>query len=255
MFIEKALVNPVNEFIYGLPIDKCSDRELDWMVKNLLANFQKLYGCSINIAQVQNDYLSKKGYGTLDLMTFGTNSIEYFFLKIDTIFDILYQIYFKLCEPNRPSSQSKYKHLEVILKKYKDETGGEVKIKWLTPINAVRNRIAHGGYSIKCFRLEKHFAFQAYDLNLEERIKDDFGFFVNGRAIVYADLYTNFYTQKTHEFIQSFLAFVIHKVRTPDQDEASLGVLEEQLKQSASVLYYGGEETFINTSRQLGKRV
>ncbi len=254
MFEENALVNPVNEFIWGLPIENCSDKTLNWMIKNLLANFQKLYGCTVNIAQVQNDYLKKDNIGTLDLLTFNTNSVEYFFLKIDTIFDILYQVYFKLCEPNRPSSQSKYRHLEEIFKVYKDETGNEVQIKWLSPINAVRNRIAHGGFSIKCFFLEKHFAFQAYDLNLNEQIKDDFGFFVKNQPIVYTDLYTNFYAQKTHEFIRSFLAFINHKVSTVDREKAPLGFLEEQQKQSASVLYYGGEETFTETSKQFGKR-
>lgn len=255
MFIENALVNPVNEFIWGLPLNKCSDRALEWKVKNLLANFQKLYGCAVNIAQIQDDYLNQKNNGTLDLLVFGANSIEYFFLKIDTIFDILYQIYHDLCEPSRPSSQGKHKHLEKILKKYKDETGGEVEIQWLESINLVRNRIAHGGYSIKCFFLERHFAFQAYDLNLVGQIKDDFGFFVNNRQIVYADLYTNFYTQKTHAFIQGFLAFLIHKVSPSSQEEASLGILEEQQKQSAAFLYYGGDETFRNISRQIGKRV
>ncbi|MBW3527796.1 hypothetical protein KO533_14665 [Shewanella sp. NKUCC05_KAH] len=254
MFKENTLINPVNEFTWRLPVEKCDDKELDWMIKNLLANFQKLYGCTVNIVQIQSDYLENKNNGTLDLLTFNTNSIEYFFLKIDTIFDILYQVYFKLCNPERPAKKSKHAHLEDVFTEYKTKTGSEVDIKWLTPINAVRNRIAHGGFSVKCFILEEHFAFQAYDLNLNERIKDDFGFFVNERPIVYTDLYTNFYTQKTHEFIQDFLGFVIYKVSEGDREELPLGAFDKQQKESASALYYGGEKTFLNTSRQIGKR-
>lgn len=59
IFINGQIRNPLNEFIYSLPLEKCSDEKLDWLIKNLKANFYKLYSCSTSIAQIQKDYLSK----------------------------------------------------------------------------------------------------------------------------------------------------------------------------------------------------
>ena len=254
MFDKGSLKNPVNDFIWSLPIEKCGDKDLDWMIKNLSANFQKLYGCTINLLQIQNFYLNNKDQNYLDLMTLCTNSIEYFFLKINTIFEICYQIYVRLCGQNKMMGKSKHDHLEMEFESYRQETGCEIEFDWYAPINAVRNRIAHGGFSIKSFLSEGFLLFQAYDRNLDEKIRDDFGYLVQGGSLVYVDLYSTFFVSKTHRYIWQFLSFVIDRLIGAGSRCQELNIFELQQKKAAGVLCYGYEEIFISTTEQLGKR-
>lgn len=254
MFEKGFLINPVNDFAWSLPTEKCNDRELDWTIKNLSANFQKLYGCTINLLQVQNFYLNNKSQNYMDLATLCTNSVEYFFLKINTIFEICYQIYVKLCDPKKIAKQSKHEHLEIEFDNYRRITGREIAFDWYEPINAVRNRIAHGGFSIKSFLYEDFLLFQVYNRDLDEQILDNFGYLVHDKPLVYVDLYTTFYTTKTHQYIREFLEFVINRLTSGESANQDLSILERQQKNSGRVLYYGYEKIFISTAEQLGKR-
>lgn len=253
MFDDGFLTNPINDFIWSLPRDRL-DEELDWMVKNLSANFQKLYGCTVNIVQVQNDYLLQKRKGGLDLLTFCTCSIEFFHMKVDTIFDLTYQIYVKLCSPRNVPKRSKHEHLKERFARFNSETGSDLQLEWFEVVNTVRNRIVHGGFSIKTFIRDYYLAFQAYDRDLEEQLNDDHGFFFVDSPLIYADLYTNFYTSTAHEYIRKFLAFVIHCLRPESAAREPLDIVERQCKQSGSILYYGFEDVYLATASQLGKR-
>lgn len=249
MFKDGEIVNPVNDFIWSLPKDRCDDKVLDWNVKNLNASFYKLYGCTINIAEVQNAYLEKKTERALDLPTFCISSIEYFYMKANTIYELCYQIYERLCRPQRGGK--KHEHLNEVLAKYEQATGRHVQFDWVEPINTIRNRIAHGGLSIKGFTTGSHLAFQAYDSEVDEQITRDHGFLVGDGPLVRADLYTAYYTVHIHRFIHQFLGFVVHCLDGEPTDEATLGTVERQQKQAGATLCLGFEETFMATWGQL----
>ncbi|WP_238290114.1 hypothetical protein [Caballeronia novacaledonica] len=244
----------MNDFIWSLPIEKCGDTELDWTIKNLSANFQKLYGCTINLLQVQNFDFNDKSDSNVDLATLCTNLIEYFFLKINTIWELCYQIYLKLCDPKKTSKRSKHEYLEIEFDNYRRSTGREITLDWYEPINAVRNRIAHGGFSIKSFLSDDFLLFQVYNRDLDEQIVDKLGYVVHDKPLVYVDLYTTFYTTKTHQYIQEFLAFVINRMGNVGSTDEGLDILDRELRNSGKALYYGYEEIFISTAQQLGKR-
>ncbi|WP_124577540.1 hypothetical protein [Burkholderia contaminans] len=254
MFDKGSLLNPVNDFIWSLPIDKCTDKELDWTIKNLSANFQKLYGCTANLLQAQNFYLKNKTQNYMDLATLCTNSVEYFFLKINTIFEICYQLYAKLCPLQKRAKQPKHEHLEIEFDNYRKTTGRDITLDWYEPINTVRNRIAHGGFSIKSFLDEGFLFFQVYDRELSEQIFDNFGYLAHNKPLVYVDLYTTFYATKTHQYIHEFLAFLINKLTNSEFSDQNLSILERHQKTAGRILHYGYEEIFISTFNQIGKR-
>ncbi|GAA0586216.1 hypothetical protein ACFQH5_03580 [Halomonas salifodinae] len=246
MFDGESIRNPVNEFVYSLPIEKCSNKKLDWMIKNLNANFCKLYGCSVNIVQVQRDYLAEEEReGSLDITTFSVNSIEYFYIKIGTIFELCYQIFEELCKPDRSGAKKKHKLLEEEFERYNKERGETLRLDWYEAISKIRNRIVHGGFSIKAYVEGQRILFQAYDSDLDEQILEDYGYFKKDRNLIHADYYTNFYTRVCHWYVEMFLNFVLHQLGA-SRSEAGGGenVFSELIKNSSSFLLLGNEPLF-----------
>lgn len=247
------LINPVNDFIYFLPLKYCENEKLDWLVKNITANVYKLYTCSTLLAQVQNDYLSREeaeveGRSALNVRMFSVNSIEYFHIKVDTIFDLCYQAYEMLCAPGKIKGAEKYQALEVEFANYNKEKGRALDLKWYGAINKVRNRIVHGGFSIKAFLEGGRVLFQAYNSSLSEQILEDYGFFKKNRNIIFADFYTNFYTRVVHWYVQSFFDFILFKLGVDVVSSEGLDIFSGMCHKSSSTMHVGDEALFIAVS-------
>ncbi|MUK51493.1 hypothetical protein [Aliivibrio fischeri] len=75
-----------------------------------------------------------------------------------------YQIYDFLDDDT--GKKKKFNRLDDGFKRYAEEMKADLNYAWYKEINEVRNRIIHGGYSIKTFSEDGRFLFQAYDLNL-----------------------------------------------------------------------------------------
>ena len=149
MFNEDGIENPMNDFNHHVPLERASDEKFIWLTKNLQANFYKMFSCAVNLIQVQSDYASNKEQKTLNTQTFSVNSVEYFFIKINTIFELCYQVYDFLGD--NLNRKKKFERLDDRFKAYVDETGSDLNYSWYEEVNEVRNRIIHGGYSIKAF--------------------------------------------------------------------------------------------------------
>ncbi|WP_038173085.1 hypothetical protein [Vibrio pacinii] len=232
MFNSDGIENPMNDFNYHVPLERASNDEFIWMTKNLQANFYKLFSCTLNVVQIQNDYAEESSKpNTLNTQMFTTNSVEYFFIKVNTIFELCYQIYDYL--DDNPDKKKKFTRLDDGFKKYTEETESSLNYLWYKEINEVRNRIIHGGYSIKTFRENNRFLFQAYDLNLNERIRQDHGYFKRESNLIYIDHYMAFFTRVMHWYIKEFLSFVLHSLGV-EVDDNKLDPFQKMMKGSGS---------------------
>ncbi len=252
MFEKNEVRNPINGFIYSLPLEKCGDEKLDWLIKNITANFYKLYSCSTNIAQVQKDYLSAEApRGTLNIQMFSTNSVEYFFIKLGSIFELCYQVFDTLCEPQKGKNKDKHKFLKEEFNKYNKDHDEDLNIKWYSSVNEVRNRVVHGGYSIKTFTENGRILFQAYDLNLDEKLNENYGFFKRNSNLIYVDFYTNFYTAVVHRYIEHFFIFILYKLNVSLAQDDELSPMDLMRKNSSRSWLIGDEELFSSIAEEM----
>lgn len=252
IFEKGEVRNPINGFIYSLPLEKCGDEKLDWLIKNITANFYKLYSCSTNIAQIQQDYLSEETpKGTLNIQMFSTNSVEYFFIKLGSLFELCYQAFGILCEPQKGKNQDKHKFLQEEFDKYNKEHDQNLTIEWYSSVNEIRNRIVHGGYSIKTFTENGRILFQAYDLNLDEKLNENYGFFKKDSNLIYVDFYTNFYTKVVHWYIENFFIFILNKLDSPLMRDDELSTIDLMRKKSSNSWLIGDEKLFSLVSKEM----
>ena len=179
--------------------------------------------------QLQSDYAEADKSKTLNTQTFSVNSVEYFFVKVNTIFELCYQIYDFL--DNNTGEKKKFDRLDDGFKRYAEETKADLNYAWYKEINEVRNRIIHGGYSIKTFSEDGRFLFQAYDLNLNERICTDCGYFKKDSNLIYIDHYMAFFVRVIHWYIKEFLSFVLYELCV-DVDDGKLEPIHKMMKDS-----------------------
>lgn len=177
------------------------------------------------------------------------NLIEYFFIKMGTIYDNCYEAFFFLFEPKIPNRKIKHKFLEDEFYKYNQETGDDLSMEWYSSVNNVRNRIVHGGYSVKTFIEDGRILFQVYNSNLDVQLNEDCGFFKNNSQLIYMDYYTNFYTRLAHWYMEHFFHFILHKLLASENRE--LNLIEEMHKQSSAVWLVGDEDLFNSISRSM----
>ncbi|AHK17502.1 hypothetical protein [Thalassolituus oleivorans] len=231
MFNEGGIENPMNDFNYHVPLERASDEKFIWLTKNLQANFYKIFSCAINLVQLQSDYAEEDKSKTLNTQTFSVNSVEYFFIKVNTIFELCYQIYDFL--DDNTGKKKKFDRLDDGFKRYAEKTKVDLNYAWYKEINEVRNRIIHGGCSIKTFNENGRFLFQAYDLNLNERICTDGGYFKKDSNLIYIDHYMVFFVSVIHWYIKEFLSFVLYELCV-DVDDGKLEPFHKMMKDSGS---------------------
>jgi len=239
MFNEGGIKNPMNDFIYHVPLEHVSNADFIWLTKNLQGNYYKLFSCALNVLQIQTDYSKQNTEKTLNINTFTVNSVEYFFIKVNTIFELCYQIYDYL--DDNKDKKKKLDRLDCNFQKYSEETGSSLNYSWYKEVNEVRNRIIHGGYSIKTFNESGRFLFQAYDLELNEKIRQDNGYFKAESDLIFIDYYMAFFTKVVHWYIQEFLSFVLHNLDV-EVDDNKLDYIHQVCKNSAATWYISQHE-------------
>lgn len=232
MFNEDGIENPMNDFNFHVPFDRASDEKFIWLTKNLQGNYYKLFSCAVNLLQIQTDYSKDSKNNTLNTDSFTVNSVEYFFIKINTIFELCYQIYDYL--DDNKDKKKKFDRLNDEFEKYAKDTDSPLSFSWYEEVNKIRNRIIHGGYSIKTFNENHRFLFQAYDVNLNEQIMQDNGYFKDESNLIYIDHYMAFFIKVVHWYIKEFLSFVLH-ILSVEVDDKKLEPFHKSLKNSGSL--------------------
>lgn len=236
---DHSVRNPLNDFYWGLPLEKCGDEKLDWLLKNLTANFYKLFNCANQIEQVQRIHFASDGCefkaaSGLNIEGFGVVNIEYFFIKVGTIIDLCYQAFDRLWEIKKAKkNETRHETLSREFEQYNTATNSQkISYSWYNSINKIRNRIVHGGFSIKAYSEDDRILFQAYDASLNEKIVEDYGFFKKDRPIIFADFYTNFYTHVIHWYIEQFFQFILHKLGAKVPEDSDMDEFDRMMKNS-----------------------
>ena len=236
MYLHDGIKNPLNDFDFFADSKKTQEDKFIWMRKNLQAHFFKLCSCAINVIQVQHDYLDGgKDNSSLDKNMFTVNSVEYFFIKVNTIFELCYQMYDYVDE--RSEKKKKFKRLNEDFEKYIEDTGSDINLAWYQEINDIRNHIIHSGYGIKTFEEESRFLFQAYADGIQEKVLPKREYSKNGSTLVYIDRYMEFHIKIVHWYIEEFFKFVLHLIGSR-VDESKLSSLQKELKNSGSCVLW-----------------
>lgn len=215
----KRIKNP----LYGLLIylnkyneDSLNNEELHFLLKNLPTHFKKLiYSIGlIHKFQTDNELLEK--YDNTKIVSI--QQIEYCFYKISTIWDIAYEIANILILPTNKNIDGKkvdkYTFLNNEFTKYSDKLEN-LSVGWYKEITKIRNKIVHGGINIVPYYIDsddvkKRICFQAYNLDLDDLIKQSY-FYSNiyNNDIIYVDNFFTYYTHVLYSYLSDFFTFIL----------------------------------------------
>lgn len=203
------------------------DDKLEFLLKNLNTHFKKLFYMVSYINKIQKDEDYIKKYNQTGLVSI--SAIEYCYYKISTIWDIAYQIAYKLVFPKQKISD-KYQYLETHFERYADKFPN-LKLDWYKSLNKVRNRIVHGGITVNPYYInndsvEKKICFQAYNANLDELIQPHYMYSnEKNNNINFADYYFAFHTHLLYSYLFDFFDFLLlelNKEKSHDLNDLSL---------------------------------
>ena len=209
--------------LYGLLVylnkydeDSLNNEKLHFLLKNLPTQFKKLiYSIGLINKYQKDDELLKK-YNSTSIVSI--QQIEYCFYKISTIWDIAYEIANILILPNNKKIDGKkvdkYTFLNNKFTEYSDKLNN-LNVEWYKEITQIRNRIVHGGINITPYYIDsesvkKRICFQAYNLDLNDLIKQSYLYSnIHNNYINYADNFFTYYTHVLYSYLSDFFTFIL----------------------------------------------
>jgi len=192
-----------------------NNEELQFLLRNIRTNFNKLMYSVSMIETFQNNYITYKK----DLETIlAVQSIEYLFNKICTIWDISEQIYaiLMLDTDRKYKSRERYKILKSRFLEYKSNFKN-LNLDWYDNLNKIRNRITHGGINIVPLIIpegnsQARLMFQVNDINVDDLIVRNVFYSSRDNESHNVNYYFCYNTHCLYAYLLDFFEFILLEI-------------------------------------------
>lgn len=211
-----ALRNPMHEFIVFLnacEIEAVEDLQLERYVKNLRTTFNKMYLTVEQIIKHQEMGLNYEKHPLLQVQP-----IEYFYLKVSTIWDLSYLIAEKLIYKGKaPAGKEKFKKLNERFSKYKGDLQF-LRLDWYERLNAIRNRIVHGEINLMPFYVDGELLFNVYNKDVDSILENSAIYTMECGLKASAERYFVYNLGLIYHYLCDFFTFIKYEL----QDEMTI---------------------------------